>query len=283
MVSTRCANEADLSQVLASANAPLKVRIGRPAGAETPGTLYYAAEGVMEHADVDQVVVIHSGTTFADLNRELSKHGQVIPFVEPLKRPHRARCDAVAVGQVAAMDIPHAGQGLVGSFRDWVLGLTAVLADGTVVKCGSKAVKNVAGYDLHKLFLGSRHTLGVITQMTLRTYPLGKFENLTFEWTQGDAIGHESDLWVHRTPRSKFDEAVSAAGSGLVLADRDSSTVWAYHAGGPAQRFPGDWAVRPNVEEPPEISNPAERKIMASIKAKFDPRGQLSPGEFGFL
>src|SRR5438045_7700459 len=59
-----------------------------------------------------------------------------------------------------------------GSLRDLIIGITVALPDGTLAKSGGKVVKNVAGYDLPKLFTGSFGTLGVITRATFRLHPL---------------------------------------------------------------------------------------------------------------
>ena len=58
------------------------------------------------------------------------------------------------------------------SLRDLIIGMTMVLADGTIAKSGGKVVKNVAGYDIHKLMTGSFGTLGVITEVNFRLHPL---------------------------------------------------------------------------------------------------------------
>ena len=68
-----------------------------------------------------------------------------------------------------------------GSLRDLVIGMTIVLADGTIAKTGGKVVKNVAGYDLHKLMIGAFGTLGVITEVTFRLHAIPRHtESLTF-------------------------------------------------------------------------------------------------------
>jgi glycolate oxidase FAD binding subunit len=278
----RCANETELSQLFSAPYRPLDIRIGRPSGSEGEDVLLYTAEGVIEHADLDQIASIHSATTFAEMKRELAKHGQVLPFVEATRKGHRARADSAPIGEIAAMNIPHPGESLLGGFRDWVLGLTVVLADGRIVKCGSKAVKSVAGYDVHKLFVGARHTLGVVTQITFRTYPAAAFDGLQFDWVHGDGDGREADFWIQRTRRTDFDEAIEAAGSGLSLADRGSSTLWSFLAGGPRRRFPGDWVIWPHGQ-PPNVENVAQRALMKALKAKLDPYGNLNPGGFSFL
>src|SRR6185503_7607953 len=63
-----------------------------------------------------------------------------------------------------------------GTIREHLLGLTARLADGRVIKSGGKVVKNVAGYDTHKLFVGSAERLGTILQATFKVRPLPEQE-----------------------------------------------------------------------------------------------------------
>ncbi len=76
------------------------------------------------------------------------------------------------IGGVVATGISGPRRYLHGAVRDLVLGATIVRADGVVVHAGSKVVKNVAGYDLAKLFTGSYGTLGVLTELTVKLKPV---------------------------------------------------------------------------------------------------------------
>jgi glycolate oxidase FAD binding subunit len=80
--------------------------------------------------------------------------------------------DRSTVGGVIATNDSGALRIRFGSVRDLLLGVTVVLANGTIARSGGRVVKNVAGYDLPKLFTGSFGTLGIITEVTLRTYPM---------------------------------------------------------------------------------------------------------------
>jgi glycolate oxidase FAD binding subunit len=112
--------------------------------------------GIVSYEPNDLVVVVRAGTPLEELQHGLAERRQCIPLAE-----HEV------LGTVGGALSVRRPQG----WRDWVLGLTVVLADGTVARCGSKAVKNVAGYDVQKLFIGARGTLGVVAEVILRTYP----------------------------------------------------------------------------------------------------------------
>ncbi|MHC4993149.1 MAG: FAD-binding oxidoreductase, partial [Planctomycetota bacterium] len=115
----------------------------------------------VQHQPEDLLATVQAGTTLADLNEELARAGQWWPL-DPLGNGTLGATIATASsGPLAAT---------FGSPRDLVLGLTAVLADGRVVKAGGRVVKNVAGYDMVKLFTGSFGTLGIIAEAHLRLY-----------------------------------------------------------------------------------------------------------------
>jgi len=118
-------------------------------------------EGVVEHAEGDLTVVVRAGTSLEALNRELSRARQFLPLDPPL--PAKA-----TIGGVLALGEPGFRRRPGARPRDLLLGFEAVLADGTTVKAGGRVVKNVAGYELSKLLVGSAGTLAVVTRACLR-------------------------------------------------------------------------------------------------------------------
>src|SRR5437867_6320775 len=116
---------------------------------------------VLEHAWADMTATVEAGCTLARLQQTLAEHGQ------------RLACDALwperaTIGGVLAANDNGPLRARFGALRDLIIGVTLVLADGTVAKSGGKVVKNVAGYDLPKLATGSFGTLAVITQAVFR-------------------------------------------------------------------------------------------------------------------
>ncbi len=180
-------------------------------------------------------------------------------------------------------NLPHALAAQCGSWRDWVLGMKLVLADGSVVKCGSKAVKNVAGYDVQKLMIGARGTLGLIAEVTLRTFPLKALPTPVTAYPSG--MGGRAANWVQRVLPTDFDVAVASAAGRLAAFDPLSSTLWGIVP--PEQslkRFEGDWVLRSECgARNLELSDPTVLRLMKRAKDLFDPQHKLNPGEMGIL
>jgi glycolate oxidase FAD binding subunit len=120
---------------------------------------------VVEHAPADQVVAVEAGITLAALQEHLAPHGQRLALDPPL--PDRA-----TVGGLLAANGFGPRRTRFGGIRDLVIGITVVRADGALVRGGGKVVKNVAGYDLPRLFCGSLGTLGLVAEVVLRLHPL---------------------------------------------------------------------------------------------------------------
>lgn len=117
--------------------------------------------GVEDHIPGDLTVAVRAGTTLEALNEQLGRANQFLP----LDAPHPSRA---TVGGVLAIGEPGLRRRPGARPRDLVLGLEGVLADGTRFKSGGRVVKNVAGYELMKLFIGSAGTLAVVTRAFLR-------------------------------------------------------------------------------------------------------------------
>jgi len=121
-------------------------------------------DGVVDHVPGDLTVTVRAGMRLRDLQRALAERGQFLP----LDPPH----DDATVGGVIAANSNGFGTLRYGAVRDLLIGTTTALADGTLAHAGGRVVKNVAGYDLNKLLVGSFGTLGVIVEATFRVLPV---------------------------------------------------------------------------------------------------------------
>jgi glycolate oxidase FAD binding subunit len=119
---------------------------------------------VLEHAAGDLVVRTQAGVRLADLQTALAPAGQWLALDPPEPR--------ATVGGVVAANASGPRRLRYGTVRDLIIGITVVLADGTVARAGGKVVKNVAGYDLAKLFCGSLGTLGMVAEVIFRLHPV---------------------------------------------------------------------------------------------------------------
>ena len=116
-----------------------------------------------EHTWQDMTCSVEAGCSWTSLQSRLAQHGQFVAL-DPLW-PERA-----TVGGIVATNDSGALRLKYGGLRDLIIGMTIVLADGTIAKTGGKVVKNVAGYDLHKLMIGAFGTLGVVTSVNFRLH-----------------------------------------------------------------------------------------------------------------
>ena len=121
---------------------------------------------VLEHNEGDFTVRVQPGLPVAELQRTLADARQMLALDPPL-----GAGDGATVGGMIAAGDSGPFRHRYGGPRDLILGVTVVLSDGTVAKAGGKVIKNVAGYDLPKLFTGSFGTLGLIAELALRLHP----------------------------------------------------------------------------------------------------------------
>jgi glycolate oxidase FAD binding subunit len=122
---------------------------------------------VIEHDPANLTATVQSGMTLSAAQSALAEHKQFVPFDAPFS-------ERATVGGIVAANLNGPRRSFYGSVRDLVIGMKVALANGELIKAGGKVVKNVAGYDMCKLFVGSLGTLGIITEVTLRMAPIAE-------------------------------------------------------------------------------------------------------------
>lgn len=120
---------------------------------------------IVDYPARDMTITVEAGIRVDQLQHKLASEGQRLPI--DIAQPGRA-----TVGGALATNTSGPRRFGHGTFRDYVIGISAVDAAGQMFKAGGRVVKNVAGYDLCKLLVGSRGTLGIVTQVTLKLRPL---------------------------------------------------------------------------------------------------------------
>jgi glycolate oxidase FAD binding subunit len=138
---------------------------------------------VREHTWQDMTCTVDAGCTWSSMQHSLARHGQFVAL-DPLW-PDRA-----TIGGIAATNDSGSLRLKYGSLRDLIIGMTIVLADGTIARSGGKVVKNVAGYDLHKLMTGAFGTLGIITEITFRLHSIPRHvQSFTIASSSAETLG----------------------------------------------------------------------------------------------
>lgn len=124
---------------------------------------------VVSYEPADMTLTIEAGVTLREVQSRLGTNSQFLPLDPP---PN----DDSTIGGILAANVSGPLRHRYGTARDWLLGLRVVLVDGSVIKSGGKVVKNVSGYDLHKVFVGSLGTLGAIAEVTFKVAPLPRVD-----------------------------------------------------------------------------------------------------------
>ena len=142
------------------------VREGRTVSFDCPGGDLVISTAkmnrVIEHEPTDLTCIVEPGIKLSELNEIVAAHGQQLSL-DPPGDP--------TIGECILKSLSGPRRHHYGAVRDLILGVTVVLGDGTVASSGGKVVKNVAGYDLAKLFCGSRGTLGLVVRAAFRLHP----------------------------------------------------------------------------------------------------------------
>ncbi|MEY2404488.1 MAG: glycolate oxidase binding subunit [Acidimicrobiaceae bacterium] len=254
-----------------------------------------APAGIVEHVAAEMTVRVRAGTTVAELDDALGVHGQCVAL---------PAWDGATIGGVLA--VGHSGLRRLGwgPVRDAVLEVRYVSAEGRLVKGGGPTVKNVSGYDLPRLFVGSLGTLGVIAEVVLRTRPVAPREQwFTAEGVDPFALARglyrvASVLWdgtstwvlLEGHPRDVDDQARIA---GLRTIDASFLPPLPKHRwslapaalrgmrdddNGPFVAEIGVGVAHRELPQPPRVVDPTIAALAARVKNAFDPTGRLAPG-----
>ena len=194
--------------------------------------------GIVEHAAGDLITVVRAGTTMESLADGLKP--QQLALDAPLP--------GATVGGTVAVNTSGPRRMLYGTTRDLLIGITVVRADGKIAHAGGKVVKNVAGYDLGKLFTGSYGTLGLITECAFRLHPLPVARAVVRTHVRDPreavtaVLGAQvvpSALEINAPPGAKVEVAVLVEGSPAGV--RDRAATLEKLLGGETSDDPPEW------------------------------------------
>jgi glycolate oxidase FAD binding subunit len=236
----------EASEALAAATAARQtLRIGEELTTE-------GLHRVLEHEAGDLTCTVEAGVRLSTLQSALAPYGQRLSL-DPPGDP--------TIGALLAENVSGPLRHRFGAPRDLVLGVTLVLADGTIASSGGKVVKNVAGYDLARLVCGSRGRLALIARASFRLHPVPKAaQTLTIE--SDDAAGVVAALLASQLQPSALD--VLHPGGALVLFEGSPGAVSAQVAR--AQRLVGGIEVGADAWETSRA-----RQADARGRLRFDP------------
>ena len=255
-----------------------------------------APRGVWEHEPSEMTVRCGAGTTVAELSAHLARTGQMVPL-DPGD-------DAATVGGVLACGFSGHRRLRYGHVRDLVLQTRHVDASGKLVTAGGPTVKNVSGYDLARLLVGSLGTLGLLAEVILRTLPVPP----AAQWLEGDGdpfaafdllYRPSSILWdgtrtwilLEGDPADVAAEAAKLAPSGFGPCDGPPTIP----GPGRESRTPsglrelagtrGGWVAEVGIGlvhraelVPRAAVAPANALLMDQLKQRLDPHNRLNPG-----
>ena len=166
------------------------LEVGNPCA---PGIEIAAPSGVRRYEPEDLTITVGAGTSFATLDAALAEHGQECAL-DP-------RDPSATIGGIVACGLSGIRRLRHGPVRDNVLEVRFVTADGRLVKGGGQTVKNVTGYDLPRLLVGSFGTIGVLVQLTLRCRPRAE----RAQWFRVDGSPNDSQPDFFRAASMLWD------------------------------------------------------------------------------
>jgi glycolate oxidase subunit GlcD len=230
---------------------------------------------IIEHEPADLIAVAQAGVKLTDFNAKLAENGQWLP----LDPPDDGRA---TIGGVVATGIGGPQKFGYGRPRGSVIGMKVVLADGSMIKAGGRVVKNVAGYDLCKLFTGSFGSLGIITEVNFKLRPRPAREATVIARGTADYLRASSRMIIEKR---LFPVAIEIDGDMLLVRFAGNEKAVAFQVEqahallkntdvvmNDTKDWIHDWDEFPEAIPP---IDPGARALMQRIKKQLDPLGTL--------
>ena len=204
-----------------------------------------ALDQVIDYPARDMTITVQAGITVARLQELLRGENQRLPIDVP-------RAAEATLGGAIAASVSGPRRYGFGTLRDYVIGITVVNDAGQETKAGGRVVKNVAGYDLCKLYVGSLGTLGIITQVTLKLRPLPEERALVVLRCEAGRVGAVLDrLHATRTRPVCIDllNASAARYIGQQAGTPLPDSPWVVAVGFEDNREAVNWQVQQLIKE----------------------------------
>ncbi len=210
---------------------------------------------VIDYPARDMTITVQAGLTVARLQALLAPENQRLPIDVP-------HADRATVGGIVAANVSGPRRLGCGTLRDYVIGISAVNDEGDEIKAGGRVVKNVAGYDLCKLYVGSLGTLGVITQLTFKLRPLPEEQALFAFACPPEQLGGLLDSIHASRTRPVCVEALNPAAAERI-------------AGRLQVKWPAVWTVVVGYEDNTEGLQWQVHQLIEELGGRFDVGGYL--------
>jgi glycolate oxidase FAD binding subunit len=235
---------------------------------------------VIDYPARDMTITVQAGITVGQLAEVLAAQGQRLPVDVP-------RAAQATLGGALATNTSGPRRLGFGTLRDYVIGISVVNDRGEEVKAGGRVVKNVAGYDLCKLYVGSLGTLGVITQVTLKLRPRPEEQALLILQTRAECLGPLLDLLHRSRTRPVCLDVLGAAAARLLNREADAGLPEAgpvVVAGYEGSREAVTWQVQQLVKEL-RTGHPLEARVGSPAAPLWQALAELpgaQPGPLSF-
>ncbi|MBZ5662881.1 MAG: FAD-binding oxidoreductase [Acidobacteriia bacterium] len=199
---------------------------------------------VLAYDPQDLTLGVESGMRIEQLLRVLAEQKQFLPLVVPY-------LERATIGGIVASNSSSPLRHAYGGVRDFCLGMEFVTGEGSQAKSGGRVVKNVTGYDLHKLLIGSLGTLGVITRVNFRTFPLLPAQRTFVAAFSAAEPAFQFCGAISRSPLTPQMVEIADPGAAEVI----------FSGGGPPQAEPRKWSVLVSAAGLPEVVDRYAREL----------------------